>query len=67
MASTPLICSPNHVIHLPLKPNCQDIYEESITPSPPSFTLKMATAIFSDMLENLQHSTRLNTESIFLN
>jgi hypothetical protein len=60
--NSPLLCSANHVLHIPLATTASYIYGFLKHPQN-TFTLMMATAMFAETLKNLQHSTRLIPKS----
>jgi hypothetical protein len=61
--SSPLFRSANQIRHIPLAAYCPPYISLLKTPNQYIFTLKMATAMFVETLDNFQHSSRLIPES----
>jgi hypothetical protein len=57
----PLLCPANHVFYIPLATYW--LVYRVLVKRPNTYSLKMATAMFAETLENPQHSTRLIPES----
>jgi hypothetical protein len=61
--SSQLFRSTNQHRHILLATYCLPYFRLPKTPNHHTFTLKMATAILAETLDNSQHSMRLNPES----